>query len=55
MDKSEIKELLRRKGAGKLDSFLKIGTKKKEKETDILNLLQTWLHSLLYYSRIYPD
>lgn len=53
MYKKQIKEFLKKKNKNKIDSYFKAEEKIKENETDLMNLLQTWLHCLLYYKRIY--
>jgi hypothetical protein len=55
MNRLEIREMLKKRGAGKIDDYLKVVSLKKENESDLLNLAQTWLHCLLYYKRIYPS
>jgi hypothetical protein len=54
MQSEEIKEILRRKDGGKIDSYILKNNKKKATELCLMNVLQTWTHSLLYYKQIYP-
>lgn len=50
---AEIRDLLKRRDRGKLDSYMRIIARKKEEESDLMNLLQAWVHSLLFYKQIY--
>lgn len=54
MDKGEVRELLKKRGAGKIDAYLRLAARQKESESDLWNLLQTWAHCVLYYLRMYP-
>lgn len=53
MHGAEIRDLLKRRDRGKLDSYMRIVARKREEEGDLMNLLQAWVHSLLYYKQIY--
>ena len=46
---------MRKRGAGKIDGYLQMATRVKERQSDLSNLLQSWLHSLLYYRCLYPQ
>lgn len=54
MQQAEIREVLRKKDGGKIDSYLLRSAKRKGLEGDLMNMLQTWSHSLLYHKHIYP-
>lgn len=55
MEPEEIREILRKKDGGKIDTYVQRNTRKREVQGNLMNLLQTWTHSLLYYKRIYPQ
>ena len=46
--------MLKKRDGGKIDSYIPKTIKKKEKELDLLNLLQIWTHCLLHHKNIYP-
>ena len=46
---------MRKRDGSKIDSYIPKTVKKKEKEQDISNLLQTWVHCLLHHKNIYPE
>lgn len=54
MDPIDIKSLLRKRDLSKIDTFLPRSHPKKQSQTDLLNLLQTWTHSLLHHKNLYP-
>lgn len=54
MERSEIKDLLKKKDLSKLNSFILKSNKKKQVNCDLMNLIQSWVHCLLYYKKIYP-
>jgi hypothetical protein len=55
MEKREIRELLQKRGAGKMDGYLKVEARLREGKSDLCNLLQIWLHSLLHSRNVYPQ
>jgi hypothetical protein len=46
--------LLKKRDGGKIDAYIPGSLRKKEKHCDLMNILQTWTHCLLYYKGIYP-
>lgn len=55
MEQEEISEILTKQDDGKLDSYLPKTANKKEDQHDLMNIVQTWSHSLLYHKNIYPQ
>lgn len=55
MEKREIRELLQKREAGKMDGYLRVEARLREGKSDLCNLLQIWLHSLLHSRNIYPQ
>jgi len=54
MNQGEVRDLLKKRDGGKIDSYIPRTVKKKDKEQDLMNILQTWTHCLLAFKHIYP-
>lgn len=47
--------MLKKREGSKLETFGGKTTRRTDKEQDAMNLMQTWVHSLLYHKNIYPE
>jgi hypothetical protein len=54
MEGKEVRELLQKRGGGKMDGYLRVEARLREGKSDLCNLLQVWLHALLHSRNIYP-
>ena len=55
MQQGEVRDLLRKRDGGRIDSYIPRTARKKDKEQDLMNILQAWTHCLLAFKHIYPE